>query len=180
MCLFSLACLDNVAITGKQPSDASWLNWGNHLAEGFCLYFLLDPWARWESGRYNALEGVISRSGRGLLGTFPDSRPAPCVSTSARQLIQSSPRVWLDDKEGGVLWRVFHALPFISQTQHICPKLQFCRRLSLQQPAVKAQTMEPRWQPPLSSQEGEITSQWRRIGPLFVNAWIGPFVMFSS
>lgn len=70
---------------GRQPCDTSWLNWGNHSAEGFSLYFSVDPWAWWEQQRYNTLEGVISCSGRGQLGTVPDSRPTPHVSVHLNQ-----------------------------------------------------------------------------------------------
>lgn len=57
----------------------------HHFAEGFSLYFSVDPWAWWEQRRYNTLEGVISRSGRGMLGTAPDSRPTPHVSIHLSQ-----------------------------------------------------------------------------------------------
>lgn len=51
--LSSLACFDNVAIAetylvhflDRQPCDTSWLNWGCHFAEGYSLYFSVDPWA---------------------------------------------------------------------------------------------------------------------------------------
>ena len=70
--------------------------------------------------------------------------------------MQGSLRVWLGDKEGGTLWRVVHVSPFISQAQHIRPKLLHCSRLGLNQPAVRAGGTGPGPQTPLPPQERTI------------------------